>query len=211
MAQAQQTKKLTKEEKDSCRLITCRFRASYVHLDKPHAVKAGDKETFGITMLLPKDQDLTGKTLDGQSRTFQQAMKNAKLITFGPKENWPEGLESPISDGDAPQYKDNDGYKGHWIIKATSNADNQPGVADEDGVPMDPKKLYSGCYARAYVFARVWTWGKKQGVHFILDHVQKLADGKPFGGKTAIENVFGPVGTGKAKLDEEEDDDMDFK
>ncbi len=212
-------KKLSKEEKDLCRVVTPPFRVSYPHLFKAQAPE-GSKPKFSVTMLFPKDKDMIGTTLDGAPRSLKAAIKNCKLATFGPKESWPVGIESCIRDGDGGDFidaatgKPPEGYAGHWVIKATSNEDSQPGLVDEEGVPIvKPADFYPGCFARAYIFAYHWTFGKKQGIGFILDHVQKTDEGKPFGGKTPIGQVFAPIGKAKAKPaddDDDEDEDQDF-
>ncbi len=210
-------KKAPKIDKDLCRIITPEFRVSYPHVFKAQAVKPTDKPKFSITMLYPKDLKLVGQAPDGSPRTLQEVIKNAKLAEFGPKENWPEELESPVIDGDNPKFADKDGYKGHWVIKATTSEDQRPTVvgpsADEYGKLVqitDPAELYPGCYARAYIYAYVWEYMGRQGVGFILDHVQKLRDGKSFGGKKPVEQVFSPVAAA-AEAGDDSDDDVDFK
>lgn len=213
-------KKTDKADKDLCRLITCEFRTSYPHLFKPNQVKPTDKAKYSITMLYPKDSDLMGQAppvangdgtfTPGPARSLKEVIKNAKIAEFGPKENWPEGLESPVTDGDDPKFKDKDGYKGHWVIKATTSEDQRPSVVGPDMKPItNPADIYPGCYARAYIYAYVWEYMGKQGVGFILDHVQKLRDGKSFGGKKSVDHVFNPVAAGPA--DDGDDDDVDFK
>lgn len=187
--------KKAKADKDKMRFITPVFRVSYPHLFKPQGDDEGKKK-YSITMLFPKDTDLTD---------IKRAMKNAKIAEFGPdKDEWPDKLRSPVTDGDDESNDEREGYKGHWVIKATSVEQSKPGLVDKDGEPiLNASDFYPGCYARAYIFARVWTYMGKQGVQFILDHVQKVKDGKSFGGKKPIDQVFGP-------MDEEGDDDADF-
>lgn len=221
MAPASNNKK--KSDKDLCRLITPEFRVSHPHVFKPQAPKPTDKLKYSITMLFPKSSDLVGQAprKDGETvgkpRSLKEVIRNAKLAEFGSKENWPENLESPVNDGDdQKKYPDKPGYKGHWVIKATTSEDQKPSVvgpvADDYGnlIPItEPNDLYPGCYARAYIYAYVWTYMNKQGVGFILDHVQKLRDGKSFGGKKPVEQVFSPV---EVSSDESEDDgDTDFR
>lgn len=193
------------------RLITPVFRLSYPHLFKAQAPKPTDKPKYSITMLFPKGTDLMGQTLATDSEpsrpiSLKDVIRNAKLQEFGAQENWPKNLLSPVNDGD--EKAENEGYKGHWVIKATSNEESRPGIVDSDGVPItEASIIYPGCYCRAYVYARVWEYMGKQGVQFILDHVQKMKDGKSFGGKKPVEQVFGPVSAGD---DEEETESHDF-
>lgn len=187
--------KQQKADKEKSRLLTPEFRVSYPHVFKASSIK-GSKPKFSVTMLFDKTSDLS---------PIKNAIKNAKIAAFGPNpKDWPEDLESPVVDGDKQKHADKEGYKGHWAIKASTNEDQRPGVVDENVQPItDPSKFYPGCYARAYVYAYVWEFGGKQGVGFILDHVQKLRDGKSFGGKKPADQVFTPVNTGG-------DDDGDF-
>lgn len=199
----------TKAEKEDCRMITPEFRVSYPHVFKPQAPKPTDKKKYSVTMLFPKDSDLMGMSPDGKPRGIKEVIRNAKLVAFGPKDNWPAGLESPVVDGDDEKFADKPGYAGHWVIKAVTSEDQKPGVVDAKMTPItDPAELYPGCYARAYVYAYVWTYMKKQGVGFVLDHVQKLRDGKSFGGKKPVEQVFTPVDSGSDK--DSDDDEEDF-
>lgn len=182
--------KLTKEQKEQCRVLTPEFRVSYPHVFKAQGMqgKPNSEKKYSITMLFPKDADLTA---------LKKAMTAVKTFTFGPKEKWPKGLESPVTDGDSPKNADKEGYAGHWVVKASSSEDQKPGVVDQNVQPiLEPAKFYPGCFARASIMAYVWDNEFGKGVGFILDHVQKLRDGKSFAGKPAAEQVFTPVGTG---------------
>ena len=59
------------------------------------------------------------------------------------------------------------------------------------------------------MFARVWTFGGKQGIQFILDHVQKMDDGPAFGGRKSAKEAFAPHG-GAAVEDEADEASMNF-
>lgn len=186
--------KTSNADKEKQRILTPVFRVSYPHVFKPSAFK-GAKPKYSVTMLFPKNGDLT---------SIKEAIKQAKIAAYGPKKSeWPEHLESPVTDGDDPKHANKEGYKGHWAIKASSNEDQKPGVVDKktDDI-LDPSEFYPGCYARAYVFAYAWEFAGKQGVSFILDHVQKVKDGKSFGGKKSAKQVF-------TALEDDDNDDND--
>lgn len=190
------------ENADQLRLLTSEGRVSYPHLFKPNAVKAGDKPKYSLTLLMPKDTDL---------KPLKKVIRLAKEAKWGvDKTKWPKNLMGPVNDGDDPQYADKEGYPGHWIVKASTNEDQKPGVVDQNVEPiLDQSKFYPGCYARAYVYAYAWEYMGKNGVSFILDHVQKTRDGKSFAGKKAAGDVFQPVAApaGAAGNDEDEDDE----
>lgn len=202
-----------------CRMITPMFRLSHPHLFKAQAPKPGDKAKFSITMLFKRGTDLMGSTLasdDEPARpiSLKDVIRNAKLVKYGAQENWPSDLESPVRNGDDPSFHkkgEKEGYKGHYVIKATSSEDQRPGVVDAQGIPItEASVIYPGCYCRAFVYARVWEHQQGgNGVQFILDHVQKLKEGQSFGGKKPVEQVFGPVNAGEDEA-EEETEEFDF-
>lgn len=193
----------TKVDKEKQKIVTPEFRVSYPHVFKTNSIK-GSKPKYSVTMLFKKSSDLS---------TIKEAIKNAKIAKYGPnKSDWPEDLETPVLDGDSKKYADKEGYKGHWAIKASTGEDQKPGVYGPDAGPdgkvqpiTDPSEFYPGCYAKAYVYAYVWDNEFGQGVGFILDHVQKIKDGKSFGGKKPGDQVFTPVNAGR---DEDGDDDF---
>lgn len=201
----------TASDKEKCRTLTPEFRASFPHLFKAQAMPGtNNAPKYSITMLFPKDTDMKG---------ILAVIREAKTAKWGPnKDSWPKTIKSPIQDGDGEAGFSNktqqplEGYAGHWIIKASTGEDQRPGVVDENVKPiLDAAKFYPGCYARAYVYAYVWEFPKgsgKWGVGFILDHVQKLRDGKSFGGKKAAGDVFQPVNAGMTMEDEIESEDF---
>lgn len=194
MAKAQ---KQSKSEKEACRVVTGEFRVSYPHVFKPQGMQ-GKKDAakkYSITMLFPKNADLSG---------IKNAMKQAKIQKFGadPK-NWPKGLESPVTDGDSPKNADKEGYAGHWAIKASSSEDQKPTVVDQNVEPiLNQGDFYPGCFARASILAYIWDNEFGKGVGFILDHVQKMREGKSFAGKPTAAEVFSPVSTGEEESED---------
>jgi len=196
-------RKLSKEDKESLKVVTPLFRVSYPHLLKPMQLKKTDKPKYSVTMLFPKNADLS---------EIKAAIRNAKVLKYGPKENWPEDLQSPVSDGDNKKFKDKVGYAGHWVIKASTAEEYPPGVVDQKNRPItDAAKIYSGCYARAYIYANAWEFAGKEGVSFILDYVQFSHDGEAIGGgKKPADQVFTPLSTGDDEDDVSEDELEDF-
>lgn len=193
-----------KINRDLCRVLTPEFRVSYPHVFKAQAPKPTDKPKFSITMLFPKDTDMSG---------IKEALKQAKIAQYGPdKSEWPDDLQSPVVDGDSPKHAEKEGYKGHWVIKASSNEDQKPSVVDQNVEPiLTPGDFYPGCYARAHVLATCWEYMGKVGVMFILDHVQKLRDGKAFGGKKPVDQVFNKVSGDDTDSSFDESEDVDFR
>lgn len=200
------------KQADQCRIITPPFRVSYPHLFKASAIEGSDKKKFSVTMLFDKTADL---------KVIQLAIKNAKIAKFGEdKTKWPKNIESPVEDGDDEKYEEKEGYAGHWAIKATSIEEQKPGVygpkAGPDGKVEEltsAADVYAGCFAKAQVFARIWEFpknSKRYGVHFLLDHIQKIKEGKSFSSRKAGTEVFSPIEGGEETADASSDDDLSF-
>jgi len=200
---------------DDCRVVTPEFRAAYLSVIEPRAMKGTtNKPKYSVIMLIPKKSDL---------KPYQRLIQAAKVAKFGAdKAKWPMNIESPVRDGDDEKYEDTEGFAGHWAIKASKDPQyGAPGLfgPGDDGTGkaealdrLDPEIntiLYPGCYAKAYVYAFAWEFNGKYGVSFSLELFQKTRDGKSFGGKKAGGEVFAPTGGGFTE--DEEGDDLDFR
>lgn len=195
---------MAETNKDACRIVTPEFRVSFPHVFKAQAMPGtNNPPKYSVTMLFDKKQDLA---------IIKNAINAAKVEKFGTdKAKWPKVIKNPVADGDGEagiQKKTGErmaGYDNTWVVKASTNENSKPGIVDRDGQEiMRESDFYAGCYARAYVLAYVWEFPKgsgKFGVGFILDHLQKLRDGKAFGGKKPVSEVFGAL----ASVDDSEE------
>jgi len=154
---------------------TPEFRLAFPSVFEPN--KYGGKEKFLITMLFPKEQDLT---------PLKQLLANCAKEAWGEdRSKWP-ALQSPFNDGDTKEW---DGFAGHVFVKASS--EYPPGVVDarrEDVI--NKTDVYGGCYARAQVNVFAWEFGGKHGLSFGLQNLQKLRDGDPFGNRAHAGTAF---------------------
>lgn len=200
------TKKTEKLELQ--KMVTPEFRVSYPHVFKPASMGGVEKKKYSLTMLFPKDKKIVGQAPDGSPRSLMAIIKAAKIAKWGedPSE-WPEDIQSPIQDGDSKKLKDKEGYAGHYVVKCASSEESKPVVVGRDPSQLitEPSEFYAGCYARAAVYALSWEFAGKQGVMLILDHVQKIRDGKPFSSKKAATEVFSALPD-----DDEDSEEMDF-
>lgn len=179
---------------ETTRLITPKFRASYVFLFEPQQNKNEDgsiKKEYTVTAIFPKGTDLT---------PLKQAATNAIIAEFGTDQSkWPANLRSPFRK--CKERWTNEGGKqvipgGYEDGDATfmtfkAGEKYRPGVVDAQVQDIiEPRVLYSGCYARASVEA--FFYGKdpkktrgNRGVSFGLRNIQKLEDGEPLGRSNA--------------------------
>ena len=154
----------------------------------------GEEGKFEATLLIPKTDKKTKKTLDN---AIAEALAEAKVKV--PKD------KICFKDGDETEY---DGYEGHWSLKASSK--RRPTVIDRDKSPLteDDEVLYAGCYVNAIIDFWVQNnkWGKR--VNANLYGIQFLADGEPFGqGPTDVTEEFDEVNN-DTDTDGDEDDDL---
>lgn len=185
-----------KKNNPALRVMTTEFRVSHPHVFKPSQMMQNGKPvgepSYSIEMLFDK------KTTD--LSMIKKPIHAAIVEKWGPnKADWPQGLSLPYRDGDKPHGKKREVKKEHqgmWVVKASSKAEySAPHVVGRDpNVALeDEKDFYAGCYARAELKAFAYTFADKDGVKFVLNGVQKIRDGKPFGGKKAANEMFGVI------------------
>jgi hypothetical protein len=194
----QQAKKLK-----GVKFTTPTFRVSFPHLWEPQQFmkngKPEGKPKYGITMLFPNDMD--------RSEMNKNIAKAARELFGKDKEQWPESYRSPWRKGD--RKKDLAGYPGHMYCQAHTL--KAPGVVDQKrhAIKEEDDALYPGCYARAVVVAKAFENGANAGVTLYLQHVQKVADGEAFDGRTNAEDEFEDIESDDEEFETDEDDSED--
>lgn len=180
------------------KIITGKVRFSYANVFTPKAPAEGAEAKYSVTLLIPKSD----KTTLAKVKAACEAARLGSAEKFGNKV--PKSLKLPYHDGDGE--KPNGGEygpecKGHYVINTTSK--QKPGVVDRDREPiLDSTDFYSGCYGRASVNFYAYNVNGNKGIAAGLNHVQKLADGDPLGGRSRAEDDFDD------DLDDMEDDDF---
>lgn len=192
------------------KVITGRFRLSYPALFEEKEYK-GKKIGYGISMLFSKDDDIS---------ELEVAAHNAAIEKWGSDTSkWPSKkikskktgkiinkclVEMPFRDGDIEK-PDKEEYE-NMIFVGANNKKNQPGVVGPDKEPLSEGEIKAGDYARASVIA--FAYGEdgdtNYGVSFALMNVQKIKNGKGFGGGMSASEEFDEV-----ELDEDELEDME--
>jgi Protein of unknown function (DUF2815) len=198
-----------KVDQEKLKVRTTEFRVSHPHVFKPSSMPGDSKLTYSIEMLFDK------KTTNISE--LQAPLKAAATAKWGAKEDWPTPLSLPIRDGDKPHGKKKEikpEHAGQWVVRASSSAEySKPHVVNKDpSIPItEESEFYPGCYARAALKAHAWSFADKDGVKFVLDGVQKIRDGKAFGGKKPADQVFGVIqgDDGDADFGSTEDADED--
>lgn len=167
--------------KEITAIITPKFRVAFPNVFKAQSFQG--KEKFVITMLFPKDTDISA---------LKALAKAAAVAKWGPDTaKWPRNIDLPFRDGDEkPEWG---GFPGNTYVRAASQY--KPGLVDANNQEIISEgDFYGGCYAIAQVNCYAWEYMGKNGVSFGLMNVKKVADGEQFSGRQDAATVFGAMG-----------------
>lgn len=176
------------------KVVTGVVRLSYAHLFEPFSQNPGESDPkFSTVILIPKTDKATVRKIKD---AIEAAKENGKAKWGG---KIPPNVAITLHDGDEEaDLERNPEYEGHFYMSVSSK--QRPGLVDQAVNPiLDSTELYSGCYARVSINAFPYLYSGKKGVSFGLNHVQKVRDGEPLGGRTRAEDDFD-------ELDDEDDD-----
>lgn len=171
---------------------TPKFRVSYPSVFKPRKNDLNGKDEYSVQALFAP-----GENLD----KLKEAAKAACEKKWGKDATkWPPNLRSPFRD-QADRAKKNE--KGDMVLPEgyvagakylNLKSERKPGVVDGQVQPiLDQTHFYAGCYAIAVVEAYAYDQKGNRGVSFGLQHLQKVADGEPFGNRVKVEDAFAPI------------------
>jgi len=177
-------------KKDSIKLTTPVFRASFANVFKPRVPFEGQEAVYSVEMLFDK-KGYSGKGASeadkksGDMKWLKAAIKQVADAKWG-EGKWPKNFKSPIKDGDE---KELEGYPGNFFLTVKSK--QKPGIVDRQlNEIIDPSEFYSGCYAKATVVVKWYSTAGNNGVAVYLSNLQKFADGEAFSGKRNAKDDF---------------------
>lgn len=163
------------------KVVTGKVRFSYANVWEPKSINGGD-EKYSVSIIIPKSDS---KTL-GDIKKAIEAAKKEGVSKFGGKV--PVNLKLPLRDGDIDR-ADDESYAGSYFINA--NSKTKPDVVDKNVQPiLDTTEFYSGCYGRVSIVFYAFNQNGNKGIACGLQHLQKLDDGDPLGGKSRAEDDF---------------------
>lgn len=189
----------TTNQAQATKVVTGKVRLGYVHVFEPYTSDPDNPPKYSVVIMVPKSDKATIRKL---RKAQQAALENGKEKTFGGK--LPKEWHDTIKDGDEDADLDkNPEYEGHLYFQAS--AKNRPGIVDRSlNEIINSSEVYSGCYARVSINAFPYNTRGNKGVSFGLNHIQKVADGEFFGGRSKAEDDFDELDD----EDEDEDDDL---
>lgn len=170
------------------KVVTGKVRLSYCHLFEPYSSFEGQEPKYSVVILVPKTDVATINKIKAAQKAALEVGKSTKFNGSIPK-NW----KNTFRDGDEEaDLEKNPEYEGHYFMTISNKT--RPGIVDQQVQPiMDASEVYSGCYARVSMNAFAFSASGNKGVSFGLNHVQKMADGEPFGSITKAEDDFSEI------------------
>ena len=161
-------------------------RWSYANVWEPKSVNGGAPK-FSISLIIPKSDT---KTLEKINAAIKAAYKEGESKLKGNGRSVPElsALKLPLRDGDAERPND-EAYADSYFVNA--NSTTAPGIVDADRQQIiDRGEVYSGVYGRASINFYAYNVNGNRGIACGLNHLQKIRDGEPLGGKASAESDF---------------------
>ena len=157
-------------------------RLSYFHGWEPVSINGG-AEKYSVSVLIPKTDT---ETVSAINAAIDAAIEEG-VAKFGGKKPNKAAIKLPLRDGDVE--RDDEAYKGHWFINATSTT--APQTVDRQVKPiLDRSEVYSGCYARVSLNFFAFNSNGNKGIACGLGNIQKVRDGEPLGGKSTAADDF---------------------
>lgn len=172
-------------------------RLSYANVWTPKAGPNGGREAYSCVLTIPKSDK---KTIDAIRAAINAAYEEGKTKLKGNGKTVPAlvAIRTPLRDGDIER-PDQPEFAGCYFLSAKSYV--APGIVDMDRNEIfDHSEVYSGVYARASVNFYAYNVNGSRGIACGLNHLQKVRDGEPFGGRSRAQDDF-------ADLDDDDDED----
>lgn len=155
------------------KVITGKVRFSYAHVFEPFKMNEGDREKYGVSLIIPKSDK---KTIAKIKKAIQEALEAGKS-KFGGK--IPKNYKNPLRDGDEER-EDDEVYANAYFVNA--NSPRKPEIVDADREPiMMKEEFYSGCFGRASINFYAFNSNGNKGIACGLNNLQKLEDGESLG------------------------------
>jgi len=181
------------------KLLTPKFRGSFVNLIEPRAIDPNAEAKYSMLIPIAKSEKTFLKSL-------RKECERVATEKFG-KRTTLKQLKLAIKDGDEAPDNVIEATKDCYYFTASSKI--KPGVISKDGtVLQDHDEVYSGAWYRAAISVYAWqhpTGGK--GVSINLLSAMKVADDEAFGPKSDPYSDFSDLIDGESIDDEEDEDD----
>ena len=161
-------------------------RWSYANVWQAKSINGGTPK-YSVSLIIPKSD---AKTVEAVKNAIQAAYEEGQSKLKGSGKSVPAltAIKTPLRDGDAER-PDDEAYKDSYFINA--NSTTAPGIVDAACNPIiEHSEVYSGVYGRASINFYAFNSNGNRGIACGLNHLQKIADGEPLGGRSRAEDDF---------------------
>lgn len=161
-------------------------RWSYANVWQAKSINGGTPK-YSVSLIIPKSD---AKTVEAVKNAIQAAYEEGQSKLKGSGKFVPAltAIKTPLRDGDAER-PDDEAYKDSYFINA--NSTTAPGIVDAARNPIiEHSEVYSGVYGRASINFYAFNSNGNRGIACGLNHLQKIADGEPLGGRSRAEDDF---------------------
>ena len=149
-------------------------RWSYTNVWEAKSINGGTPK-FSVSLIIPKsDTETVAKVKAAIEAAYHEG--EAKLRGNGKSVPPLAALEAPLRDGDTER-PDDDAYANAYFINANATVD-----ANREPI-LTSSEAYSGVYGRASIRFYAFNSNGNKGIACGLNHLQKIRDGEPLGGK----------------------------
>ena len=169
---------------------------SYVNAWEPKSIN-GSNPNYSVSLIISKDDH---KTIDKIKSAIQAAYVEGEAKLKGNGKFCPplDAIKTPLRDGDKERPGDL-AYANAYFVNA--NSTQKPEIVDRDmQTIIDRCEVYSGVMGRASISFYAFNSNGNKGIACSLNHLQKMFDGQPLGGKSSAEDDFATA----------DDDDSEF-
>lgn len=172
---------------EDTKVITGKVRFCYANVFQAKAQMGSDRESYSVTLVIPKDDDVTFKNI---MDAVKKAYEEGESILKGKSKNAPafDKIKLPLRDGDEERPGD-EVFAGSYFLSATSMY--KPGVIDaEKNVIVNTDDFYSGCYGHASIVFYAYNSKGNVGIACGLRNLMKTEDGEKLGGVATAQEDF---------------------
>ncbi len=172
-------------------------RWSYANVWEPKSINGGAAK-YSVSLIIPKSDTVTVNKIKA---AIQAAYIEGESTLRGNSRAVPPltSIKTPLRDGDLERSGD-EAYKNSYFVNANSKI--APGIVDANKQDIiDRSEVYSGVYGRASINFFAFNSNGNKGIACGLNHLQKIRDGEPLGGRLSAADDF-------ADIDDDDTDDF---
>lgn len=175
------------KQNDLMKVITgSETRWSYVNAWEPKSIN-GNEPKYSVSLIIPKSDT---RTVAKIKAAIEAAYQEGESKLKGNGRSVPElsSIKTPLRDGDIERPND-EAYANAYFVNANSYTAPEIVDSNKDTITVH-SEVYSGVYGRASINFYAFNSNGSKGIACSLNHLQKMRDGAPLGGKSKAADDF---------------------